>query len=96
MSKKNVYFVLAILGLVLPYSLFLPWLWEHGLDFGLFFQELFVNDVAGTGGLDILGVTLGIFVFILFESKQLGMKYTIIPILATLVSIGLDWLCFYV
>ncbi len=87
-SKKNVYFVLAILGLVLPYSLFLPWLLEHGLDFGLFFQELFVNDVAGTGGLDILGVTLGIFAFIVFESKKLGMKQVIIPILATLVSVG--------
>jgi len=88
MSKRNVYFVLAILGLVLPYSLFLPWLLEHGLDFGLFFQELFVNDVAGTGGLDILAVTIVILTFVVMESKKLGMKHTIIPILATLVAVG--------
>lgn len=88
MSKKNVYFVLAILGLVLPYSLFLPWLLEHGLDFTLFFQALFINDVAGTGGLDILAVTLVIVVFIVFESKKLGMKHVYIPLLATLIAVG--------
>ena len=88
MSKRNVYFVLAILGLVLPYSLFLPWLLEHGLDFQLFFSELFVNDVAGTGGLDIFAVTLAIVVFIVFESKKLGMKHMYVYILATLVAVG--------
>lgn len=88
MSKKNVYFALAILGLVLPYSLFFPWLLEHGLDFTLFFQELFVNDVSGTGGLDILAVTLVIVAFIVFESKKLGMKHAYISVLATLVAVG--------
>ena len=88
MSKRNVYFVLAILGLVLPYGLFLPWLLEHGLDFGLFFQELFVNDVAGTGGLDILAVTIVILTFIVMESKRLGMKYMVFPILTTFVAVG--------
>ena len=88
MSKKNVYFVLAILGLVLPYSLFLPWLLGHGLNFPLFFQELFSNDVAGTGGLDILAVTMAILTFIVFESKKLGMKKIYIPILATFVAVG--------
>jgi hypothetical protein len=88
MSKKNIYLTLAILGILLPYSLFLPWLLEHGLDFSLFFTELFVNDVAGTGGLDILAVTLAIVTFIVLESKKLGMKHIYIPILATLVGVG--------
>ena len=58
MSKRNVYFVLAILGLVLPYSLFLPWLLEHGLDVQLFFKEFLANDVASTTALDFLVASL--------------------------------------
>jgi len=85
MSERNIYFILAILGILLPYSLFLPWLLEHGLDFQLFFSELFANDVAGTGGLDILAVTLAIVIFIIFEGRKLAMKYYWISALATVV-----------
>ena len=46
MSKKNVYFVLAILGLLLPYGVFVPWLLENGLDVQLFFSEMLSNEVA--------------------------------------------------
>ena len=89
MSKQNIYFILAVLGILLPYSLFLPWLLEHGLDFQLFFSELFANDIAGTGGLDILAVTLVIVVFIVFEGKKLLIKYYWIPALATVfVGVG--------
>jgi len=88
MSKRNVYFVLAILGLVLPYSLFLPWLLEHGLDVQLFFSELLANDVASTTALDFLMVSIAVMVFIVFESKKLGMKHMYVYILATLVAVG--------
>ena len=88
MSKRNVYFILAILGLVLPYSVFVSWVFENGLDVSLFFSELLANDVAKTTALDFLMVTIGVIVFILFESKKLGMKTMAISILATLVAVG--------
>jgi hypothetical protein len=88
MSKKNVYFILAILGLVLPYSMFIPWLLEHGLDVQLFFQEFFANGVASTTALDFIMVSVGVIVFIIFESKKLGMKHMYLFILATLVAVG--------
>ena len=88
MSKRNIYFILAILGVLLPYSLFFPWLLEHGLDFQLFFSELFANDVASTTALDFMMVSVGVIVFIVFESKKLGMKKIYIPILATIVAVG--------
>jgi len=68
------------LGILLPYSLFFPWLLEHGLDFHLFFGQLFANDIAGTSGLDILAVTIVVIVFIVLESKRLNMQYCWIPI----------------
>jgi len=88
MSKRNIYAVLTVLGLLLPYSLFFPWLMEYGLDFTLFFNELFVNDVAGTGGLDILAVTFVILVFIVFEGRKVKMKNLYIPIIATFIAVG--------
>ncbi len=88
MPIKNIYLLLAILGLLLPYSLFLPWLLEYGFDFGLFFGELFINDIAGTGGLDVLAVSIAIVTFIIIESKGLGIKYFWIAIVATLIGVG--------
>jgi 4-amino-4-deoxy-L-arabinose transferase-like glycosyltransferase len=88
MSKRNVYFILAILGILLPYSLFLPWVLKHGLDVQLFFTELLANDVASTTALDFMMVSLSVIIFIIFESKKLGMKHMYVFILATLVAVG--------
>ena len=88
MSKRNIYSLLAILGLLLPYSIFLPWLLENGLNIELFFQELLANGVATTTALDFMMVSVAVIVFIVFESKKLGMKKVYIPILATLVAVG--------
>ncbi|WP_335633106.1 DUF2834 domain-containing protein [Brevibacillus formosus] len=41
---KNLYLLLAILGAVLPYSYFIPFLRVNGLDIKLFTSELFAND----------------------------------------------------
>jgi len=88
MSKQNIYLTLALLGILLPYTIFLPWLLEHGLNFSLLFSEFSVNAVAGTAGLDILVTTVTLLIFITFESRKLGMKNTYIPIVATLVGIA--------
>ena len=88
MSKQNIYFILAILGLLLPYSIFLPWLLEHSFDFSLFFSEFYVNAIAQTAGVDILVTTVTLLIFIVFEGQKLGMKNLFIPLLATLVGIA--------
>jgi hypothetical protein len=88
MSKQNIYLILALLGIVLPYTIFLPWLFEHGIDVQLFFQEFFANGVSTTTALDFMMVSVGVITFIIFESKRLGMKNVYISILATLVAVG--------
>ena len=89
MTKKNIYLVLTILGVFLPYSLFLPWLLEHGYDLPLFLSELFVNAISGTGGLDILAVTLTIIVFVVIEGRRLGVSHYWIPAVGSvLVGVG--------
>jgi Terpene cyclase DEP1 len=44
---KSIYTLLAILGLVLPYSQFIPFILEHGFDIKLFFEQLFANKISG-------------------------------------------------
>ncbi len=88
MSKQYIYFILALLGLFLPYSLFLPWILENGPDFSLFFSEFSVNAIAQTAGLDILVTTVALLIFIIFEGRKLGMRNLYIPLLATLVGIA--------
>ena len=88
MSNKNIYSFLAILGLLLPYGLFLPWLLEHGFNVSFFFSEMFANDVAGTTALDFLVVTLVVNVFIVVESRRIGMKNIYVSVLASFLAIG--------
>jgi hypothetical protein len=47
MNRKIFYLVLCVLGFALPYSQFVPWVVEHGLDMRLFVQQLFANRIGG-------------------------------------------------
>lgn len=38
--RRNLYLVLAILGFILPYAFFIPFLLETGFDFGQFITQL--------------------------------------------------------
>jgi hypothetical protein len=40
MRPRHVYLVLCVVGFLLPYSQFVPWLLEHGLNLSLFCREL--------------------------------------------------------
>jgi len=43
MRPKTVYLLLTVLGALLPYLHFLPWLLLYGLDLRLFFHHLHAN-----------------------------------------------------
>jgi len=46
MKPKTIYLVLCLLGAILPYWQFVPWLAENGPNMPLFFQQLFVNRIG--------------------------------------------------
>lgn len=64
------YLSLAVLGALLPYSQFLPWLAEHGLNVRLLFTQLFLGHVSAFFGLDVIVSALVLFVFILSEGRR--------------------------
>jgi hypothetical protein len=96
MKPRHIYFALCFLGLLVPNSLFFPWLIEHGPDPQHFVQDMFANGVSAFFGVDVgvdvvlSAVALGAFVLV--ESARLRLSRGWLPILATLlvgVSLGL-------
>jgi hypothetical protein len=89
---KATYIALCILGTILPYSQFVPFLLEHGLDIKLFFEQLFVNRISSFFGIDILVSSLVLWLFVYQEGTRLKMSNLWIYIASNLlvgVSLGL-------
>ncbi|PSB29213.1 DUF2834 domain-containing protein [Chlorogloea sp. CCALA 695] len=89
---QTTYLILCILGTILPYSQFVPFLLEHGLNLQLFFEQLFVNRISSFFAMDLIVSSLALWVFIFWEGSRLGMKNLWVYIASNLlvgVSLGL-------
>lgn len=92
MNRKNVYLVLCILGAVLPYSQFIPWVLQNGLNSSLFMHQLFANRISAFFAWDILISAVVVVGFVRSEGERLGVRLVWLPILGVLtvgVSFGL-------
>jgi hypothetical protein len=92
MKLKTIYLVLCVLGLVLPYWQFVPWVLANGLNIPLFFRQLFANRIGGFFGMDALVSAVVLLVFTRRESSRLGVHGRWLPLIAVLtvgVSLGL-------
>ena len=94
---KIFYLVLAIAGAVIPYSQFVPWFAEHGLDARGFALELFSTRIGAFFGLDVLISAVVLLAFITREGRRKQIKYLWLPAAATCligVSCGLPLFLF--
>ena len=92
MRLRTLYVGLAVLGTALPYSAFLPFLWEHGLDVRLFVDQLFASRISAFFGWDVIVSSMVLWCFVITEGRRLGLKHLWLPIagnLAVGVSLGL-------
>lgn len=92
MTRKTAYLIFCVLGIVLPYSQFVPWvIAQHGVPLGLFLRELFANSIGGFFGMDVLVSAVVLIFFLRREGKRLGVRLLWLPIVGTLtvgVSLG--------
>lgn len=89
---KTIYLILCIVGTVLPYSQFVPFLIENGLDVNFFLKQLFANRISVFFDMDVIVSSLVLWVFVYWEGSRLGMKNLWIYIASNLlvgVSLGL-------
>lgn len=92
MRLRHLYLALCVLGVFVPYSQFIPWLSQHGLQIELFGRELFATRVGAFFGLDVVVSAIALVVFICAERKAVAVRHVWLPIIATLVvgvSLGL-------
>jgi hypothetical protein len=91
MRLRHCYVGLCVLGAVLPYSQLIPWIAAHGLDFPLFFQELFSTRISGFFAIDVIVSAAVLVLFVFSEGRRLDLSPLWLPILATVlvgVSLG--------
>lgn len=92
MRPKHIYLGLCILGTVLPYSQFLPFLREHGLDSRAFVEQMFATPVGGFFSWDVLVSSAVLWVLVLVEGRREGTRHLWAPLAANVavgVSLGL-------
>ncbi|HTG51713.1 MAG TPA: DUF2834 domain-containing protein [Candidatus Tectomicrobia bacterium] len=97
MKARHFYLVCCVLGLLLPYSQFVPWLLEHGLNIALFCRELFANRISSFFAMDVIVSAIVLLWFIQSEGRRLRVRLLWLSTIGTLivgVSFGLPLFLF--
>jgi hypothetical protein len=94
---QGIYLLLCVLGFILPYSQFVPFILEHGIDIKLFFEQLFANKISGFFGMDLIVSSLALWTFVFWEGTRLKMQSLWVYVVCNLlvgVSLGLPLFLF--
>jgi hypothetical protein len=97
MTLRRTYLALCVLGAIVPYSQFVPFIAQHGLDAREFIAQMFATRIAAFFALDVIVSAVVLFVFVRIEGARRNMKHLWAPIVATLlvgVSLGLPLFLF--
>ncbi len=81
---KKLYLLLAIVGFVLPYYFFVPFLAAHGLNPQLLLSQLFANDISSFFAVDLIITAIVFWVFLYREARRWQMGNWWVYVLATL------------
>ena len=72
--KKNIYLVLAILGLLIPYYFFFRFFGEGGVSLSSITGQLFANNLSTAFVADLILSVLVFWVYLFAEAHRLQMK----------------------
>jgi hypothetical protein len=89
---KKIYALMTLIGIVLPFSQFIVWINQHGLNFKLFFRQIIENPIAAFAWLDVVITVMVIIFMVINDGNKHKMKRLWVPILASLMggaSVGL-------
>ena len=75
MKPKQLYLILCVLGFLLPYSQFVPWIAAHGLDPVLFVRELLATRIGAFFAMDV--IVSAIVLIPGSESRTNGVRFRI-------------------
>ncbi|MCT7359930.1 DUF2834 domain-containing protein [Thalassolituus pacificus] len=84
------YLVLTLLGILLPYGAFVPWLLANGLDITLLFSEAAANPISLFAWFDVLVAAVALLGFIVADGQKHQVQYRYFAVLGTL-SVGVSF-----
>ena len=96
--RQWLFLSLAVLGAVLPLTVFAPFVMVHGLSPKLFLEALWQTPVSRFFALDVLISALALFLFVHLEGRRLKMANLWVYVVCTLlvgVSLGLPLFLFF-
>jgi hypothetical protein len=83
--NKKIYLGLMIIGVILPYTQFVPWSMANGMDLGLMAKEMFANQIAAGIAIDALTAAVILMVFMALEQKRRPIKLWYLPVLGVFI-----------
>jgi len=92
MKPKTLYLTLCLLGFIVPYAEFVPWVAQHGLNLALFVRELLSTRIGAFFGADVLVSAVALISFTRVEGKRVGIHHrwlVVVAVLAVGVSLAL-------
>ena len=81
---KLFYLAMTVLGLLLPFSQFVPWLFEFGLDIPLLLSEASATAISAFAWLDVVVTAVVVIGFIIGDCLRRSVSVLWLPILGTL------------
>lgn len=88
MKSRSVYLLLCIIGMVLPYSQFLPWLIDHK-SLATFIPEMLANRISSFFVADVLVSAAVLIAFMRVERRARHIPHAWAPIVA-LLTVGVS------
>ena len=83
-SRASLYLMLAVLGLLLPYVQFVPWVAQHGLNLSQLAREVAGSRISAFAWADVVVSALAVMAFAVWESCRLGLPFPLWPVLGCL------------
>ncbi len=90
--KKQMYLILAVIGLIVPYYFLIDHFMDYGFDLSQMIEQLFESPISTFFVADVVIAAIVVLIFIVKDSKEIKVKFILVPIIATLfvgVSCGL-------
>ena len=78
------YGALAVTGVGVPLSRFIPWLVDNGLDIGLLFDDLFANRISAFFAWDVIISAVVLVCFLVLDGDRLPASKRAIATIGTL------------
>ncbi len=95
--KKIIYLLLALLGTIVPISHFISFIMEKGLDYKLFLNHMFLNDISSFFSDNVLISALVLLVFVILENIKEPIRFSWLALIGTCfigISFGLPFFLF--